>query len=110
MNGGSARFRSFGRANSWGSRIWLRQKARAEGEEPLAGEKNIRPQPVVCNPAVCNERSATENATQTQMQNRRMIWLHKSPEPGFKGTKWFHRTNGLRPGKSCSRKKRSSPN
>src|ERR1700674_80319 len=63
MNGGSARFRSFGRANSWGSRIWLRHKVRAEGEEPLAGEKNIRPQPV-CNPAVCNPKRNTDTNTE----------------------------------------------
>src|ERR1700683_506874 len=55
------------------------------------------------------QRSATENATQTQTQKRRMIWQHNSPAPGFKGTKWFHRTNGFDPEKSCSRKKKSSP-
>src|SRR5882762_4889506 len=43
MNGGSGRSRSFGRANSWGSRKWLRQKARAEGEEPFADGKSTRP-------------------------------------------------------------------
>src|SRR6266481_2850724 len=64
MNGGSARFRSFGRANSWGSRIWLRQKARAEGERPLAGEKNIRPQPAVCNPAACNRKRNIDTNTE----------------------------------------------
>src|ERR1700674_406956 len=66
MNGGSARFRSFGRANSWGSRIWLRDKVRAEGEEPFAGEKNIRPQPV-CNAAVCNRKRNTD--TNTEQEN-----------------------------------------
>src|ERR1700730_2415633 len=73
MNGGSARFRSFGRLNSWGSRTWLRQKARAEGEEPLAGEKNTRPQPAVSNPAVGNRKrnphtnTEQENAMATQL-------------------------------------------
>src|ERR1700680_562969 len=73
MNGGSARFRSFGRVNSWGSRTWLRQKAWAEGEEPLAGEKNTRPQPAVSNPAVGNRKRnphtnpEQENAMATQL-------------------------------------------
>src|SRR5260370_20531023 len=73
MNGGSARFRRFGRVNSLGSRTWLRQKARAEGEERRAGEKHTRPQTAVSNPAVCNRKpnphtnTEQENAMATQL-------------------------------------------
>src|SRR6202166_1044887 len=86
MNGGSARFRSFGRVNSWGSRTWLRQKARTEGEEPLAGEKNTRPQPAVCNRAVCNRKRNTrtnteqENAMATQLTSA-VIQRHEVVSP-----------------------------
>src|ERR1700674_2176933 len=51
MNGGSGRFRSFGQANSSGSRKRLRVQAWEENEEILPVEKNTRPQPVVCNPS-----------------------------------------------------------
>src|SRR6202050_229819 len=49
MSDGSARFRSFGRANCWGSKKSPKARTRTEVKKLLEGEENIRPQAAVCN-------------------------------------------------------------